>query len=294
MTQPPSRRQQRLRLGSSQTYLHPLAARVRQQLANYRERRVALFITLSASLARHSIRLACQRAVRETRFHIPMSCPSYPTNLDLIKNEECSVMTDLEACKQLLLRLRRRESVAARELRRALGEEHWAEYEGWREWMKGLHEQAKLASYQLRQYVGMLRIADLHDAHPSRNISLRRRRKRGLHWTSPDRKYERALEHLTERIGENVSLRQYLDRPFSPNRSYGSISDIGPYKGGMPRLWFHTENALPQSEERKIKTIRQLKMEALERAIEALSVPPTVTKKRKLRRLRLPTLRRGS
>jgi hypothetical protein len=38
----------------------------------------------------------------------------------------------------------------------------------------------------------------------------------------------------------------------------------------------HTEYALPQSEERKIKTIRLLRKEALQRAIEALSTPLAV------------------
>ena len=58
-------------------------------------------------------------------------------------------------------------------------------------------------------------------------------------------------------------------------------------------MWY-TENALPQFEESKIKTNRQLKMEALERAIEALSEPPAVTRKRKLRRFRFPKLRKIS
>lgn len=87
-------------------------------------------------------------------------------------------MTDLEACKQLLLRLRRRESVAARELKRALGDQHWNDYQLLRAWAKTLCEEAKIASYLLLDYVQMLRIADLRDAYPNRIISLRRRRKR--------------------------------------------------------------------------------------------------------------------
>jgi hypothetical protein len=75
--------------------------------------------------------------------------------------------------------------------------------------------------------------------------------------------------------------------------SWDSTTDIGPDKESVPRLWY-TKNALPQSEQRKIKTIRELRKEALERAIEALSAPPVVTKKRKLTRLRLPKLRKSS
>jgi hypothetical protein len=181
------------------------------------------------------------------------------------------VMTDLEACKQLLLRLQRREPIAARELKRALGDQNWNDYQLLRASTKTLRERAKIASYELRNYVRMLRIADLHDADPSRNISLRRLRKRGLHWTSPSAKYQRALEHLSERLADNGSLYQYLDR--SP---YG---DIDADKESVPRLWY-TENALPPPEEGQIKTIRQLRKEALERAIEAMSTPPAVSKKR--------------
>lgn len=186
---------------------------------------------------------------------------------------------DREACKQLLTRLEQLETVTARELRHALGEDHWEDYEGRREWVKALRERAKIASYELRDYVRMLRIADLQDAQPNRNVSLRRLRKRGLHWTSPDRKYERALEHVSERVAEHGSLSQYLDRPFGPDRSYDSTSsDFGPSKEGVPRLWY-TENALPQPEEGQIKSIRQLRKEALERAIAAMSTPPEAPEK---------------
>ena len=132
-----------------------------------------------------------------------------------------------------------------------------------------------IASYELRDYVRMLRIADLHNAQPNQISG--HMRKRRLRWTSPSTKYERASEHLSKRIEENGSLANHLDRAFSPY-SWDSSTDIGPDKDGVPRLWY-TENALPQFEESKIKTNRQLKMEALERAIEALSGPPAVTRK---------------
>ena len=199
-------------------------------------------------------------------------------------------MTDLEACQQLLLRLQRRKPVAAHELKRALGEELWSDYRLRCERVKRQREEAMIASYELRNYLRMLRIADLHDAQ--RNQISGRMRKHRLRWTSPSTKYERVLEHLSERIEENVSLANHLDRAFSPY-SWDSSTDIGPDKEGVPRLWY-TENALPQFEESKIKTNRQLKMEALERAIEALSAPPAVTIKRKLRRFRFPKLRKIS
>jgi len=61
-------------------------------------------------------------------------------------------MTDLEACQQLLMRLLRREPVTAHELKRALGEEHWEDYEGRLERVKEWREEAKIASYELRDY----------------------------------------------------------------------------------------------------------------------------------------------
>src|SRR5271155_1821804 len=113
-------------------------------------------------------------------------------------------MTDLEACQQLLLRLQRRKPVAAHELKRALGEELWSDYRLRCERVKRQREEAMIASYELRNYLRMLRIADLHDAQ--RNQISGRMRKHRLRWTSPSTKYERVLEHLSERIEENVSL----------------------------------------------------------------------------------------
>jgi hypothetical protein len=125
------------------------------------------------------------------------------------------VMTDREACKQLLAQLHRGGPVAARELKRALGEEHWEEYERRREWVVTLREKkAKIASYKLRNYVNMLRIADLRDAQADR---MRVRKGKSMpRGKRPSDLYERALEHLSERIEENGSLCQYLDRPFTP------------------------------------------------------------------------------
>jgi len=201
-------------------------------------------------------------------------------------------MTDLEACKQLLARLWRGEAIASRELERALGEEHWAEYQWRRQWTKESRVQAKIARYELRRYAEMLRIADLCDAQPTRSTGRWRRRKGRRPPTSPSRKYERALEHLSERIQENWSLERHLDRPFRPY-CWDCSTDIGPAKESVPRLWFHREHALPGFAQWEIKTIKLLKLEALKRAIEALSTPPAVSIKRKLNRLRLPKLRKS-
>ena len=45
-------------------------------------------------------------------------------------------MSDIKTCKLLLARLQRRETVAAPELKRALGEEHWTKYQMLRDWAK--------------------------------------------------------------------------------------------------------------------------------------------------------------
>jgi hypothetical protein len=81
-------------------------------------------------------------------------------------------MTDLEACQQLLMQLLRRKPVAAHELKRALGEEHWEDYEGRLERVKEWREEAMIASYELRDYVRMLRIADLHDAPQTKSADI--------------------------------------------------------------------------------------------------------------------------
>ena len=176
-------------------------------------------------------------------------------------------MTDLEACKQLLVRLRRREPVASPDLKRALGDEYWTDYQLRCASVKKQRDEAKNALYELRDYVRLLRIADLCDAQPNRNRGGQGRGR--LPRTSPSEKYEMALQRLSELVEENGALAQYLDRTFSPY-SWDSTSNIGPDKAGMPRLWFHSENALQGPEERKIKTIWQLRQEALAEAIAAM------------------------
>jgi hypothetical protein len=125
--------------------------------------------------------------------------------------------------------------------------------------------------------VRLLRIADLCDAKEARlrarNFSQRRWKR--SNW------YELALECLAELIGDNTSLVGYLDRSFSPN-----LWEFDADREGVPRIKYHTENVLSQPEEATIKTTKQLKWEALEKAIEALSAPPAVSTKRNPERLR--------
>jgi hypothetical protein len=62
-----------------------------------------------------------------------------------------------------------------------------------------LREKAKIASYELRNYVNMLRIADLRDAQSDR---MRVRRGKSMpRGKRPSDLYERALEHL---LGESL------------------------------------------------------------------------------------------
>ena len=190
-------------------------------------------------------------------------------------------MSDLETCKQLLARLWRREPIAPVELERALGEEHWADYQRRRQWAKESRVEANIARYELRSYTEMLRIADLCYAQPTRSGRPSGRRPP----SSPSRKYERALEHLSERIQEEPSLRRHLDRPFRPY-CWDCSTDVAPEKENVPRLWCHKENALAGFAQWEIKTIRQLRLEALQKAIDAQPPPIRVLKKFALKPLR--------
>jgi hypothetical protein len=192
-------------------------------------------------------------------------------------------MTDLEACKELLARLLRREPVSSLELKRALGDEIWTDYQLRRAWVKREREEAKNASYELRDYVRLLRIADLSDAQPNRHIGSRRRFRTPR--TSPSAKYEQALIRLSELVEQNNSLAQYLDRTFSPY-CWDCGSDIGPVKEGVPRIVYHRANVQHVPEERNIKTIRQIRQEALSGAIEAMSAPSSDSKEPKIKRIR--------
>jgi hypothetical protein len=154
-------------------------------------------------------------------------------------------MTDLEARKQLLARLRRREPVASQELKRALGDENWTDYQLRCAWVKTQREEAKNAFHELRDYVRLLRIADLCDAQPHRSSEIRQ----GgiLPQTSPSAKYEQALERLSELVEQNGALAQYLDRTFSPYR-WDGVSDIDFEKESVPRIVYHMQNVRPAPE----------------------------------------------
>jgi hypothetical protein len=185
-------------------------------------------------------------------------------------------MIDVKACEQLMARLNQHQVVPAVELKVALGEEHWTDYKLRRAWVRGQRERAKIASCKLGQYVKALRIADLRQAQADRmRVRTGKLMPRGKR---PYDLYEQALLRLSELIEVNPSLAEYLDRRFSPH-SWDGGSDISPDKECVPRLWFHAENALPPIAEREIKTVRQLKMEALQRAIDAQLLIDQVLKK---------------
>jgi hypothetical protein len=198
--------------------------------------------------------------------HCANDFQAFATSQPNPRQRDVCVMSDLETCKLLFTRLQRRDTVAVPELKRALGKEHWMKYQMLRDWAKEQRAQAKIASHELRGYVNMLRIADLRQAQAdrmrARTGKLMPRGKR------PCDLYEQALQNLSDLIEWKPSLWKYFDRPFHPKR-WSSSSDISPDKEGVPRLWFHSTNAMPQGAEREIKTVREIKMEVLQGAISA-------------------------
>jgi hypothetical protein len=174
-----------------------------------------------------------------------------------------AVMVDRDACAALLARLSRGEPVAAREIKRAVGIDHWNTYLMNRALMKHWRAEAKLATRALLPYVEMLTLADLRDAQADR---MRVRSGNSLEQGKrPSDLYERALDLLAHLAEHDSSVLRHLDRTFSPT-TYAS--EIGPDKESVPRLWFHMHYAVHENPGKAIKTAAELKIEALDRAIK--------------------------
>jgi len=124
---------------------------------------------------------------------------------------------------------------------------------------------AKVASAALQDYVRLLRIADLCNGNPARGRTLGSRPR--VRREQPSVKYERALERLAELIDTDASLVDYLDRPFSMNLWYdGTIAaDIE----SVTRIKYHAGEFVIKTQYNILKSIRQLKLEALQRAINS-------------------------
>jgi 3-methyladenine DNA glycosylase/8-oxoguanine DNA glycosylase len=181
-------------------------------------------------------------------------------------------MTDLAACQQLLVRLEQDGSVTSRELKRALGGDHWRAYQQSREFTKSQRGEAKIASHQLRDYIRLLKIADLHNSQTDR-VSKRTRQHISPR-VSIDGKYEKALERLGELISADRSLSQYLDRTFDPNDLINN-PNIGAHKDGVPRVRFHSRNVHGIAQHQAFDTIAEMKAKALQSAIEEVDVVET-------------------
>ncbi len=118
---------------------------------------------------------------------------------------------------------------------------------------------AAAARNELRDYLRLLRIADLQEA---RIVSSgNRRRRSSLEPLRSDSKYEKALERLRELTAAKPSLLAQLDRQFDPWNSTPTDS-VAADKEHMPRLRYGDgANA------NAIASISQLRIDALEAAI---------------------------
>jgi hypothetical protein len=164
---------------------------------------------------------------------------------------------------ELSARLHRGEPVAAREIKRAVGIDHWNTYLMNLALTKHWRAEAKIASRELRSYVEMLTLADLRDSQADRMRAHTGRFLAG--GQRPSDLYERALERLAELVERDRSILRHLDRNFSP-ADYAS--EIGPDKESVPRLWFHKHYAVNHDPVKAIKTLAQLKSETLDQAME--------------------------
>jgi hypothetical protein len=164
----------------------------------------------------------------------------------------------LSAQRKLLERLEAGESVSTREFKRVLSAEHWRDYESRRNFEKSQRAQAADARYALRDYLRLLRTADLHEARMA-SLSGRRRRANAGAWRS-DSRFERALERLRELTTAQPWLLVHLDRPFDPS-DCSPNSNVGADSERIPRLAQADRSDATAS-------IREFKVDALKAAID--------------------------
>ena len=158
------------------------------------------------------------------------------------------------------------QQVSSRQLRSAVGDTHWQAHQNRLAQRRIEREEARKASHGLRDYVSLLKIADLHEAHQhSSGRSNTGYRKLNV---QADSKYERALERLDELLESDPTLARHLDRAHDwKDTRTGGLN--GADKHFVPRIRYHRKWVYGKAVHRPFPTITELKRQALEEALEA-------------------------
>ena len=198
------------------------------------------------------------------------ACGAVPVNnAEVSKDDHSKRIKKLQEIREKLLA---GEEVANRQLRTWLGEyfkdvaQEWACEQDMR-----LKPQDKPDA--IREYERRLKKADFQRAK-AESASSRGKTYAGKFYNKADVAYERALEHLQEQVSLDPALELWLDRtPDNGPTTSGTSIDFH----GMPRVRTSRsmENQSQASVTGYVRTKRDIKIEVVDRAIEALTAEPT-------------------
>ena len=153
--------------------------------------------------------------------------------------------------------------VSIKQLERVLGQKHWRWFSAERDWAKTQRERVEIARYELRDYIRLVHLADLYEGQ-----SGRRGKRSGAHHSlkhGTDSKYELALECLSELIGANPRLIEYLDRHPDMDNVGGNVHAD---RELVPRVISSKRRVYGNVENKLITTLVELKEVALTLALQ--------------------------
>lgn len=154
-------------------------------------------------------------------------------------------------------------SVSSKELKAALGDQHWQAFQAECEYQQAVKGEHELGRQKLRDYIDLLRIADFNDQAVDRASQLGWQRKATA--MASDAGYERAIERLKELLAADPSLSQLLDKDYDFETWHGN-NDIS--RHGVPRPTFHKVNVHGYAVFPGFPTLKELKIDALLKAID--------------------------
>ena len=189
-------------------------------------------------------------------------------------------MTDVAACQALLGRLTTASandaktagasaSVSSIELKAALGDEHWQNYQFNRHYKAQTAQEVETAKQALGSYIEMLRLADFNDSIRDR-ASANGRSMKNFRMHS-DEGYERAIEHLGELLSANPQINRFLDKAYDYDDPKGNA---GYSRHDVPRPLHHRRYVYDSIDHQQIPTLKSLKIAALENALASPQIAP--------------------
>lgn len=154
-------------------------------------------------------------------------------------------------------------SVSRKELKAALGDQHWQAYQAECEYQKAVKDDYDHGRQGARDYTKLLRLADFNDQGVDRASQLGWNRKATE--IARDGGYERAVERLQELLDADPGLMRFLDKDYDFETWHGNN---GTCRHTVPRPVFHKVNVHGYAEFPGLPTPKELKISALQQAID--------------------------